>query len=104
MPSNNEKKLFGKTKLVHDFTDTFETAQGESTLLHLIKKYHVLKPSFAPGCPHATSFQEGQRSVVLYILHMAKKDHSELIKAIQQYSQYDDDLPTSTDNPIGPRG
>lgn len=81
---DKDKTLFGKAKVVYDYKELFSLPQGQTVLRHLIKTYHVLKPSFVPGDPNGTAYQEGQRSVVLSIMRWAGKDWTTVIEEIER--------------------
>jgi hypothetical protein len=67
-----------------DFQATFETPQGKRVLKYLMQKSGVVGNNFVAGDPHATSFKEGQRHIVMTILRGVNKDTTELIKQIEQ--------------------
>jgi len=47
-----------------------QDADGAAVLEELAARYYD-RQSYVPGDPHATSYQEGQRSVVMYLLQRA---------------------------------
>ena len=57
-----------------DFTDLFSTGTGQDVLTHLMGQFQVFSTSHAIGDSHQTSFHEGERNVVLYILSLCKPE------------------------------
>lgn len=47
-----------------------QDADGVAVLEELAGKFYDV-PSYVPGDPHATSFNEGARSVIIYLLQRA---------------------------------
>ena len=65
---------FGEKKReVQMFRDVFETDEGKEILAILARKFHVYKFMQTPD-PYISTFQEGQRSVVIQILEILKTD------------------------------
>lgn len=52
------------------FKQAFNSLEGEIVLGELLKEFGGVYSTFDPASPHKTSFNEGQRSVVLYIQQM----------------------------------
>lgn len=53
-----------------DFVDLMSTQSGRRMAHQLLARAGVFHTSFAPGDPHVTSFNEGKRSIGLYLLAM----------------------------------
>lgn len=62
----------------------FDAPAGQEVLRDLCRRYKVGETTFVPGDSHATSYQEGQRSVVVGILRAIGKDTTQLIKQIEE--------------------
>jgi len=75
------KRFFRKR---NDYKDAFESQAGKRVLNHLMKLYKVLEPTYTSNSPHDTSFMEGQRSVVLHILHILKENPQTFLDRIKQ--------------------
>lgn len=54
------------------FDHVFNSPEGREVLKDLQAKFHEIT-SFAPGDPHRTAFNEGRRSVVLYIMQRLER-------------------------------
>ena len=75
------RDLIGRTEA---YQETFDTPQGRKVLAHLMKVSGVTSNNFVSGDPHATSFNEGKRYIVMTILRAVNRDTTELIKQIEQ--------------------
>lgn len=62
-----------KQKIV-DFGGTFSTPEGKRTLGAISKKCREHEATYVDGNPHATSYKEGMRSVIIYIREWLAKD------------------------------
>jgi soluble cytochrome b562 len=74
---------------VRDYRQAFGTQAGRRVLADLRKSFSR-RSSFVPNDPYATSFREGERSVVLKIESMLKLTEAELdrwTEDIRQQSQ-----------------
>jgi len=71
MPSN---KPTATAQVKIDFAQTFTTEQGAKVLRHLAKGFHLSDVTHIPGDPYETIYREGQRSVILHIMDMMKKN------------------------------
>tara|TARA_R100000458_G_scaffold19831_2_gene17592 strand:- start:3354 stop:3629 length:276 start_codon:yes stop_codon:yes gene_type:complete len=53
-----------------DFETVFSTAEGQRVLADLMSTFHMGRCTHVSGDSHETSFREGERHVVLYILDL----------------------------------
>lgn len=75
--SGQESEQYKDAKL---YADCFSTEAGKFVLKDMKRKYHFLSTSFTQN-PHSTSFNEGQRSVVLDILStLRSSEHPEIFE------------------------
>lgn len=73
--SGQEGEQYKDAKL---YADCFSTEAGKFVLKDMKRKYHFLGSSFVVGDSNASSFNEGQRSVVLEILSiLISSEHPE---------------------------
>lgn len=64
------------------YANCFSTEAGKFVLKDMKRKYHFLGSSFVVGDSNASSFYEGQRSVVLEILSILRSsEHPEIFEA-----------------------
>jgi len=56
-----------KRRTALDFQNTFESPSGIETLKALSKKCRENAPTYVDGNPYASAYNEGMRSVILYI-------------------------------------
>lgn len=63
---------------LQDYKATFESAHGRRVLYDLMKACHMLDSSHVNKDPNETVFNEGERNVVLRILHFVKYDEKKL--------------------------
>lgn len=66
---NTEAEQAARNRIV-DYKQTFESVHGKEVLRDLINTYHILNPMSSDLTKLA--YMEGQRSVVLAILHKTK--------------------------------
>lgn len=51
-----------------DYNFVFGSEEGQRVLSDIIRSCHMLSPTYFPGDPHQTAFQEGERNFALKIL------------------------------------
>ena len=78
------EKISGERKLHETYRRLFDSPDGQIVLKHLCRVAKVTSSSFVAGDPHHTSFNEGQRRLVLSILKYINKDPEVMLKQIQQ--------------------
>jgi hypothetical protein len=61
----------------------FSSKDGEKVLYDLMKEHHMIGSTFTKD-PHEMSFREGERNVVLRIMHILKIDVDALAKRIEE--------------------
>lgn len=57
-----------------DFQNTFTSEGGKRVLERLSELCNENEPTYVDGNTHGTTYKEGQRSVILHINIMLKKD------------------------------
>jgi len=75
---------------VQAFKAVFETEQGKLVLAQLMSKFHMISPTYTLGKdinPYDIALQEGQRSVVLFILSTLNIDLEALIERIERNAE-----------------
>lgn len=68
----------------NDYIKTFQTDFGKRVLKELEDMYFIHKPTFILGDSQATSYNEGQRTVVLHIHAMRNLDIEKLKKQLKE--------------------
>lgn len=69
-------------KLAKLYANCFSTEAGKFVLKNMKQKYHFLGSSFVMGDSNVSSFNEGQRSVILEILFILRSsEHPEIFEA-----------------------
>jgi hypothetical protein len=61
----------------------FKTPDGDLVLRHLMKSFHVYRPTFSSNAADA-AFKEGQRHVVLSILRFICRDANQIKKQLEE--------------------
>lgn len=67
----------------------FNTPDGKIVLAHLMRQGYVFQSTHVPGDPNTTAMNEGSRRMVLSILKYVHRNHSELIKELEERIQDD---------------
>lgn len=73
MSGKNKKDAQGLKKRRDDYSAVFATDVGQRVLADLMSQFHMGRSSHASGDACETAFREGERHVVLHILHMLSK-------------------------------
>lgn len=76
--------LFNRKK---QYRDVFLSPQGKEVLKDLLKFCHYNSPTFVPGDPHTSAYNEGMRRVILRIISICGM--SEKIILELQENDYD---------------
>ena len=71
--SDKNKKDAGLRKRRDDYVTVFNSDTGQRVLADLMSQFHMGRSSHASGDACETAFREGERHVVLHILHMISK-------------------------------
>jgi hypothetical protein len=79
-----EKSEPRQVRLVKDYARVFAGEEGKRVLRDLMRHGNMLGSSFNPD-PYKTAFNEGQRNLVLYILHILQIDLAELQERMEQH-------------------
>jgi hypothetical protein len=61
-----------------------ENEDAKIVLRYLVKKCHVMTPTFVGGSPDLSAFQEGQRHVVCTLLKHINKDIDKALEQIRE--------------------
>lgn len=77
------KQLADISRLNDAYKAVFNTPDGDLVLKHLMKTFHVYRPSFSSDA-NVTAFKEGQRHVVLSILRFVCRDKEQLKKYMEE--------------------
>jgi len=72
-----------------DYKDTFSTDKGKKVLWDLMKQSGMLTKSFVEGDPYGTAYNDGARSLCLYILDKTNIDIQKLAEQIKQGERQD---------------
>lgn len=78
------RKLVDRATIHQSYQAVFNTSDGERVLRHLMKIGFVTRPTMVPGDPYQTAHNEGSRRLALSILSFVKRDHDEMLKAIEE--------------------
>ena len=68
--ASDEDKL---KQLKQDYKNTFSTKEGDAVIADLKSAYYH-RGSYSKNDTHETSYQEGQRSVIIRIINLMKED------------------------------
>lgn len=79
-------------QVITDYKTVFGTDQGRRVLYDMMKTHHIVSPSHVKGNTDETSYNEGQRMVVLRILTLLKYNIDKFDQAIKQGEQENDDI------------
>lgn len=75
-----------KVRVISSYQQIFKQPAGKIVLKDLMNRFHVVGSTFdADGREHAR--KEGERNVVLHIMHEIGVDTNELLKAIEDSQQ-----------------
>lgn len=73
-----------RVSLLADYQKVFGSYEGKRVLWHMAKKFGILRSS-ATDDPYLTSFNEGQRAVILWLLNdRLKLDPNELYERLTE--------------------
>lgn len=85
-----EKSALSKQKQrVQDYMITFNSEHGKKVLHDMMTRFGMLRSSFIKGDSHEMAFMEGQRNVLLFIMHQMKIDMDALNKMIDEGDSYE---------------
>ena len=77
--AEQEEFLEQRERLVDAAKEIFNGEAGEILLEQMKKNYGFYSPNFSTE-PHETSYREGQRSVVLYIMQLISEEKIQQIE------------------------
>lgn len=75
--SDETEFLAQRERLIDSAKEIFTSDSGEVLLEQMKKNYGFYSPNFSID-PHETSYREGQRSVVLYIMQLITEEPKQL--------------------------
>lgn len=78
-------------KLIDSYKTMFSGDDGKKVLYDLMKFCHFLHNSYDPN-PHKTSFNEGKRDVILYILSILGQDIDKIMKFVEQQGDLENEI------------
>lgn len=76
---------------VVDYKEVFSTEAGQRVLNDLLDEGYMLRPSFS-DIRGVTEYNEGRRSLVLYILHKLETDPKKLLDLINKSNEESDNF------------
>lgn len=79
----DEKRLEDLKQLNKDYMHIFSTDEGKRILEDLERKYHITQTTFREDAL-GIAYNEGQRTVVLYIRHMMNPKFEEFIDKLKE--------------------
>lgn len=89
----SEKANKNQEKLISLYKTVFSNGNGLIVLHDLYRRFGMFKTSFVANDPTGTAFNEGQRSVLLFINETMKTDLKKFNKVIEeQKSHYDSEF------------
>ncbi len=77
--------------LVVDYQRVFGTPEGKRVLMDLMRTHHIMGSTFDEN-PRVTVLNEGERNVVLRILHKLKTNAQEVYKLIDEAERESNNL------------
>lgn len=83
---NQDKEAKKRAGVVSCYQKVFSSGEGHRVLLDLLKQHYMMESTFHSN-PNEMYFREGERNVVLRILHLLKIDARELYKRIEEANQ-----------------
>jgi hypothetical protein len=88
----SDRRLKRTLALVQHYKDTFQSSSGKIVLFDLLKSAGVLGTSLVPGDPYSTHYNEGSRSVGLYIMKQIGTSEQDLLDLIERGKKHERDL------------
>lgn len=76
--------LTEKLTIHRSYQAVFSTPEADKVLRHIMRSAFVITPTFVRGDPEQTLMNEGSRRLALSILRMARTNHREQIRLIEQ--------------------
>lgn len=80
------------SKRVAAYREAFGTGSGTFVLADLAARFRVMAPTYVPGDPTATAYQEGQRNVLLWIFSQLATTDADVREMIDDFSRSGDYL------------
>lgn len=82
------RRILGMKRQIHRSYDAvFSTPEGSIVLGHIVKEGFVTHTTFVAGDPQQTTLNEGSRRLALSILRMARTNHKDVVRQIEQEMQ-----------------
>lgn len=73
-----DKRTKGRIATISNYQTVFNSHVGGKVLWDIMKQGNILNVSHTAGDPYATAFEEGRRSLALFILEKLKTDTKKL--------------------------
>jgi hypothetical protein len=77
-------------KVISLYKTVFTTGSGVVVLHDMFRRFGMFKTSLVPGDPQGTAFNEGQRSVLLYINEIINTDMKKFNKVVEEQKEHYD--------------
>ena len=82
------REILLRRRVIHrSYAKVFSDTEGETVLQHILQAGFVTKSTFVAGDSNQTMLNEGSRRLALSILRMAKTNHKEALRMIEQELQ-----------------
>ena len=82
------RSILTRRRMIHrSYAKVFGDTEGECVLQHILDNGFVTKSTFVAGDPEQTMLNEGSRRLALSILKMAKTNHKEVVRMIENELQ-----------------
>ena len=85
------KKSKPQEKLVTNYKALFTNPNGKIVLHDLMLRFGMFKTSFVAKDSYGTAFNEGQRSVLLFIYDMMNTDMKKFNQTVQEQKEFYND-------------
>jgi hypothetical protein len=83
-----DKVSKAQEKLVTNYKNLFNCPNGQIVLYDLETRFGMFKTSFVAKDAYGTAFNEGQRSVMLFILDMMNKNMKQFNEQVQEQKDF----------------
>jgi hypothetical protein len=79
--------LMRKRNMHRNYAAVFGSNEGDMVLRHIMSEGFITKSTYVAGDPNQTMLNEGSRRLALSILRMARTNHKEVIRMVEQQLQ-----------------
>jgi hypothetical protein len=77
-------RLKRKLSLLESYKSSFDGIYGKKVLFDLMKESGFLSPAHTVGDPYTTAYNDGKRSVLLFILKQLNTSTEDILNLIKQ--------------------